>query len=146
MDPQPPTPAPTEGDRAHSRMFPIQVRAFIEASEVVDADPDTIEDILDGFDDEAEILAVEDDPEVDVQDDANDDETPLNDHDEQFLALLEEGASLVSRRVFLMVRVCSWQPRTTPASHVERPNMLRSNANYSQMPRLQPSQRGARTK
>ncbi|KIP02738.1 hypothetical protein PHLGIDRAFT_130573 [Phlebiopsis gigantea 11061_1 CR5-6] len=57
MDPQSPTAAssmrlPPNTTHAHSPMYAFQVRAFVEASEVVDADPDTIEDILDGFDED----------------------------------------------------------------------------------------------
>ena len=69
MDPQAPTSYSDDSDssltpprddvdmpprpmRPSLRMYALQVRAFIEAIEVVDADPDTIEDILDGFDEE----------------------------------------------------------------------------------------------
>ncbi|CAL1715219.1 unnamed protein product [Somion occarium] len=40
------------------RIYAIQVRGFLEAAEVVEADPDTIEDILEGFD---SLMGLEDD-------------------------------------------------------------------------------------
>ncbi|KAI8969381.1 DHS-like NAD/FAD-binding domain-containing protein [Trametes punicea] len=35
--------------KARSRVYAVQLRAFLEAAEVVDVDPDVIEDLLDGF-------------------------------------------------------------------------------------------------
>jgi hypothetical protein len=93
MDPQPLTQTTARSHAtAHSRLYAAQARAFIEASEIVDADPATIEDILDGLDEET--LSVEDDSDVDV-DNPHDDRAPLvDDQDEELLALLQEGAFL----------------------------------------------------
>ena len=99
MDPQSPTPAATNGyvarrtRSAHPRMYAMQVRAFLEASEVVDADPDTIEDIIDGFDEET--FNAEEDPEGedgDVQD-TRDGAANGVDAVDEYVALLEEGMS-----------------------------------------------------
>ncbi len=58
MSSAPPTPPtrpasgpPYVGPRpsAANSLYGLQVRAFVEAAEVVDADPEVIEDILDGF-------------------------------------------------------------------------------------------------
>ena len=40
----------SRAERALRRIYTLQVHGFIEAAEVVDVDPETIEDILDGFD------------------------------------------------------------------------------------------------
>ena len=90
MDAPPPT--HPKHTAAHSRLYASQVRAFIEASEVVDADPDTIEDILDGFDEQ--VLSVEEDLDVDVQDPDDGRASPVSDQDEQLFALLQEGVCL----------------------------------------------------
>ena len=53
--PPTPTPPPSAGPstpRAQStaaRLYELQVRAFLEAAEQVDVDPDVIDDLLDGF-------------------------------------------------------------------------------------------------
>lgn len=77
-----------------SRMYALQVRAFIEAAEVVDADPDTIEDILDGFDEDVLV----DDDQTDAQDaivdtDGEADHVGEQDdvEDDEFEKYLEEG-------------------------------------------------------
>ena len=108
MDPQPPTGvanAPLRLVRTHmrasTRMYGLQVRAFIEATESVDTDPDVIEDILDGFD--PEILDSDDD-EGNAQDaekaadgehapeeHAGDDSEEEEDADDEFQQYLEEG-------------------------------------------------------
>ncbi|KAH9940872.1 SIR2-domain-containing protein [Epithele typhae] len=44
-----PTPPPSSTPRAPSSLYALQVRAFLEAADAVDADPDVIEDLLDGF-------------------------------------------------------------------------------------------------
>lgn len=105
MDPHAPTPAPLAAGHvrpAHERMHAIQVRAFLDASDVVDADPDTIEDILDGFDDT--VLSVEDEDEEDGDGDGGAAQDAAgrvrsapegaDDQDEAFDALLLEGACL----------------------------------------------------
>ena len=90
MDPQPPTLSATVPlTQPHSRLYPIQVRAFLEASEIVDADADTIEDILDGLDEE--VLGVEGDSDVEVQDAEGHDVPQHDDLDDEFLDLLQEG-------------------------------------------------------
>ncbi|KAJ3548913.1 hypothetical protein NM688_g5240 [Phlebia brevispora] len=81
-----------------SRMYALQVRAFIEAAEVVDADPDTIEDILDGFDEEV-FVDDDDEEEADAQDAAvatvGDVERQLVEdaetEDDEFVQYLEEA-------------------------------------------------------
>lgn len=85
MDPQSPTAAssmrlPPNTTQAHSPMYAFQVRAFVEASEVVDADPDTIEDILDGFDEDTG-------DDIDVQGEQAD----ADDQHLEWEALLQEG-------------------------------------------------------
>ena len=91
-------------------MYALQVRAFVEATEVVDADPDTIEDILHGFDDdilieeEEEIVRgtsalAENSHEVTAQNDtASPENTPDDDalNDEEFGRYLEEGKEVNS--------------------------------------------------
>lgn len=49
-------------DRARAaRNYAMQVRSFVEAAEVIDVDPDTIKDILDGFDGVVNLEDIEDD-------------------------------------------------------------------------------------
>ena len=40
----------SRAERALRRLYALQVHGFIEAAEAVEVDPETIEDILDGFD------------------------------------------------------------------------------------------------
>ena len=85
MDPQSPTATssmrlPPSTTPAHSPMYAFQVRAFVEASEVVDADADTVEDILDGFEDDTE-------DDLDVQGEQAD----ADDQHPEWEALLQEG-------------------------------------------------------
>ena len=49
--------------RKVGRMYAFQVRAFIEATEVVDADPDVIEDLLDGFEEDEDVFVDDGDDE-----------------------------------------------------------------------------------
>ncbi|KAF7796837.1 hypothetical protein EIP86_008021 [Pleurotus ostreatoroseus] len=49
--------------RKVGRMYAFQVRAFIEATEVVDADPDVIEDLLDGFEEDEDVFVDDGDEE-----------------------------------------------------------------------------------
>lgn len=83
MSSAPPTPPtrPTSGPpllgprpSAANNLYGLQVRAFVEAAEVVDADPEVIEDILDGFPldglsegPETLELEVDEDQDVDVE-------------------------------------------------------------------------------
>ncbi|GJE91264.1 SIR2-domain-containing protein [Phanerochaete sordida] len=85
--------APPPPPRARpSRIHALQVRAFLEASEVVDADPDTLEDILDGFDEGT--LDVEDEhEELDVDVQGTHDETNGVGAVDEYIALLEEAES-----------------------------------------------------
>ena len=98
MDLHSPTPPLAQGQaptrRTHSRTYATQVRAFIEAAEVVDADPDTIEDLLDGLDADAVFT-----------DDTSEHEggTPELDGDGELEALLQEGVCV--HRGFVMVSV-----------------------------------------
>ncbi|THH00649.1 hypothetical protein EW026_g1935 [Hermanssonia centrifuga] len=79
-------------------MYALQVRAFIEASEVVDIDPDTIEDILDGFNGDIHVEGDSDDEEdmpdafaegnAGAQAQAEQEE---DEEDEEFNILLEEA-------------------------------------------------------
>lgn len=87
--------------RVASRMHALQVRAFIEAAEVVDADPDTIEDILDGYNEE---VLVQDEDESDDEDDAsagiNAESAQGGDQsEEEYEILLEEGKSNMVLRI-----------------------------------------------
>lgn len=68
--------------RTHSQTYATQVRAFIEAAEVVDADPDTIEDLLDGLD--ADAVFTDDTSEREVS-------TLELESDDELEALLQEG-------------------------------------------------------
>ena len=111
MDPQPPTGAASPPlrlvrthMRASTRMYALQVRAFIEATESVDTDPDVIEDILDGFDPDV----LDDDDEDNAQDAENNTDTEHapaeqpsadgseeeEDTDDEFQQYLEEGLSM----------------------------------------------------
>ncbi|KAI9067989.1 SIR2-domain-containing protein [Trametes sanguinea] len=59
---------PSAASKARSSLYAAQLRAFLEAAEMVDADPDVIEDLLEGFqvdasDDEDEDVNVEEDEE-----------------------------------------------------------------------------------
>ncbi|PSR82593.1 hypothetical protein PHLCEN_2v6026 [Hermanssonia centrifuga] len=107
MDPHPPTgikpPTPTDAGsesraRAPSQMYALQVRAFIEASEVVDIDPDTIEDILDGFNGDIHVEGDSDDeedmPDAFAEGNAGAQaqvEQEEDEEDEEFNILLEEA-------------------------------------------------------
>ena len=84
MDAPPPT--HPKHTAAHSRLYASQVRAFIEASEVVHADPDTIEDILDGLDEHA----------LNAEDGSDEADAPDSDDgvESDLLAMLDEGACL----------------------------------------------------
>ena len=107
----PPRPTPLSGgsspaprrSAAHS-LYGMQVRAFLEAAEVVDADPEVIEDILDGFPlDSSPDDPEDEDAEVDVEggpgpgttgrDEESDADNEAEDDPEQeeFAAYLEEG-------------------------------------------------------
>ncbi|KAK7687781.1 hypothetical protein QCA50_009000 [Cerrena zonata] len=93
-DHQPPpitrSPSPTGSFDNHKRyvsaramrIYAMQVRGFIEAAEVVDVEPDTLEDILDGFDDLVGLEDIEEDEEVEesVKPDTNQD--ALNDDED----------------------------------------------------------------
>ncbi len=126
MDPHPPTgikpPTPTDAGsesraRAPSQMYALQVRAFIEASEVVDIDPDTIEDILDGFNGDIHVEGDSDDEEdmpdafaegnAGAQAQAEQEE---DEEDEEFNILLEEGRVTLCNTRFmrhLIGNICS---------------------------------------
>ncbi len=73
VPPTPPTPPvsgpPKPRRSAASSLYAIQVRAFLEAAEAVDTDPDVIEDILDGLpmDRVSEDDAQDEDGDVDVE-------------------------------------------------------------------------------
>ncbi|TFK90131.1 SIR2-domain-containing protein [Polyporus arcularius HHB13444] len=73
VPPTPPTPPvsgpPKPRRSAASSLYAIQVRAFLEAAEAVDTDPDVIEDILDGLpmDRVSEDDAEDEDGDVDVE-------------------------------------------------------------------------------
>ena len=73
--PTPPTP-PAGGPKPHrsaaTRLYEIQVRAFLEAAEMVDTEPEVIEDLLDGFpaDESGEDDPDGQDGDVDVTDDS----------------------------------------------------------------------------
>ncbi|RDX48151.1 SIR2-domain-containing protein [Lentinus brumalis] len=73
VPPTPPTPpvsgTPKPRRSAASSLYAIQVRAFLEAAEAVDTDPDVIEDILDGLpmDRVSEADAEDEDGDVDVE-------------------------------------------------------------------------------
>ena len=104
MGPQAPTTSSTSPAtaqlRSHapsgpSRMYALQVRAFIEAAEVVDVDPDVIEEILDGFDGIVEVNEEDKDEDVDHQELTENGKDESNeDLDPEFAALVEEGGSL----------------------------------------------------
>ncbi|EJF64079.1 SIR2-domain-containing protein [Dichomitus squalens LYAD-421 SS1] len=103
--PTPPTPlaggpSPAPRRKATHSLYGMQVRAFVEAAEVVDADPEVIEDILDGFllDDSSDD-AEDEDADVDVEGGpgpgttVRDEESDIEDDPEQdeFAAYLEEA-------------------------------------------------------
>ena len=73
VPPTPPTPPvggpPKPRRSAASSLYAMQVRAFLEAAEVVDTDPEVIEDILDGLpmDQVSEDDAEDEDGDVDVE-------------------------------------------------------------------------------
>ena len=76
------------------RIYATQVRAFLEAAEVVDVDPDTIEDILDGFDGTVTLEDVDEDEEVETHMRQDNGQDPSEDDDEDFglePEYLEEG-------------------------------------------------------
>lgn len=110
-----PSPRDVGPRRKVGRMYALQVRAFIEATEVVDADPDTIEDILDGFDeDEDQDVSVDDDEndvviltatqvkseEHEIPDDKDDED---DEEDASFAQYLAEGET--SMQIYLVYRL-----------------------------------------
>ncbi|KAI0642104.1 DHS-like NAD/FAD-binding domain-containing protein [Trametes meyenii] len=83
--PTPPTPpsraslAPEQPRRsaqnaARNELYAAQLRAFLEAAEVVDVDPDVIEDLLDGF--PADEPGTGEDGDVDVEEEEEDESRP----------------------------------------------------------------------
>ncbi len=105
MQSQPSTSQPTGNPKprhsAAASLYAIQVRAFLEAAEVVDTDPEVIEDLLDGFPmDSAEAESSDGDvdveggpgPETSVRDQDTDEDDP-KEEDSDLDAYLEEGMS-----------------------------------------------------
>ena len=100
VPPTPPTPPvggpPKPRRSAASSLYAMQVRAFLEAAEVVDTDPDVIEDLLDGVPMDA---APDEDAEsevgdVDVENGPGPETADRDQEDEEEAAGCSEGSEL----------------------------------------------------
>ena len=129
---------PGSRQSAANSLYGLQVRAFVEAAEVVDADPEVIEDILDGFllDSPSagpEDLDASEDGDVDVE--AEGAPGPANaargeevdnaadvggagDAEEEFAAYLQEGKLLP--RLGIARVPCAWRARIVPCTAARR--------------------------
>lgn len=116
-----PTPRDVGPRRKVGRMYALQVRAFIEATEVVDADPDTIEDILDGFDEDEDVSVDDDETDVEIaagrQVKSEEHGIPDDEDDEedaafaQYLAEGETSMQICSVQRLTRVNLCSQRIR-----------------------------------
>lgn len=73
--------------KTYSALYALQLRAFIDAAEDVDVDPDTIEDLLEGLEDRDEEEEVQ---ESDLDDDSDSENLALPAH-ERHSAIEESG-------------------------------------------------------